>query len=82
MKRQKEGRIINMTYFATKQPVERLILSNTIRSGILGFTKTISNELAEHRILVNAVCPGWTLTKRVEELAKSTAEKKEENTRT
>lgn len=75
MEKQKRGRIINMTSFAAKQPAERLILSNTIRSGILGFTKTLSNELAEYGILVNAVCPGWTLTKRVEELAKSTAEK-------
>lgn len=74
MRQHKWGRIINMTSFAAKQPAERLILSNTLRVGILGLTKTLSNELAEHRILVNTVCPGWTLTRRVEELAKSTAE--------
>jgi len=67
------GRIINMTSFAAKQPAERLILSNTLRAGILGLTKTLSNELAEHGILVNAVCPGWTMTKRVEELAATRA---------
>jgi 3-oxoacyl-[acyl-carrier protein] reductase len=71
MQREGWGRIINMTSFAAKQPVERLILSNSIRSGILGLTKTLSNELAESGILVNAVCPGWTLTGRVVELAKS-----------
>jgi len=70
MKKQKRGRIINMTSFAAKQPAERLVLSNALRAGILGLTKTLSNELAEDGILVNAVCPGWTLTKRVEELAK------------
>lgn len=75
MKEHKWGRIINMTSFAVKQPAERLILSNSIRAAVLGLTKTMSNELAEYGILVNAVCPGWTLTKRVEELAKSTAEK-------
>jgi 3-oxoacyl-[acyl-carrier protein] reductase len=64
-----------MTSFAVKQPAEGLILSNSIRAAVLGLTKTLSNELAEYNILVNAVCPGWTLTKRVEELAKSTAEK-------
>jgi len=68
------GRIINMTSFAAKQPAERLVLSNTLRAGILGLTKTLSNELAEHGILVNAVCPGWTLTGRLEQLARSTAE--------
>jgi 3-oxoacyl-[acyl-carrier protein] reductase len=75
MKEHKWGRIVNMTSFAVKQPAERLILSNSIRAAVLGLTKTLSNELAEYNILVNAVCPGWTLTKRVEELAKSTAEK-------
>ena len=69
----KWGRIINMTSFAAKQPSERLILSNTLRAGILGLTKTLSNELAEYGILVNAVCPGWTMTKRVEELAETRA---------
>ena len=74
MQRQKWGRIINMTSFVAKQPEKRLILSNTLRSGILGLTKTLSNELAEYGILVNAVCPGWTMTKRVENLAKARAE--------
>ena len=74
MKGQKWGRIINMTSFAAKQPEERLIFSNAIRAGILGLTKTLSNELAEDNILINAVCPGWTLTKRVEELAQSVAD--------
>jgi 3-oxoacyl-[acyl-carrier protein] reductase len=75
MKAQKWGRIINMTSFAAKQPAERLILSNAIRAGVLGLTKTLSNELAEYGILVNAVCPGWTLTDRVKYLAQSTTEK-------
>ena len=56
------------------QPEERLIFSNAIRAGILGLTKTLSNELAEDDILINAVCPGWTLTQRVEELAQSVAD--------
>ena len=54
MKQGKWGRIINMTSFAAKQPADRLILSNTLRAGILGLTKTLSNELAEYSILVNA----------------------------
>jgi len=75
MKNRRWGRIINMTSFAAKQPAEMLVLSNTLRAGILGLTKTLSNELAAYGILVNAVCPGWTLTKRVEELAKAEAKK-------
>jgi 3-oxoacyl-[acyl-carrier protein] reductase len=68
-----------MTSFAAKQPAERLVLSNTLRAGILGLTKTLSNELAEYGILVNAVCPGWTMTKRVEELAKTRAKESGKN---
>jgi 3-oxoacyl-[acyl-carrier protein] reductase len=73
MMRAKWGRIINMTSFAAKQPIDKLVLSNAIRAGILGLSKTMSNELAPHGILVNAVCPGWTMTKRVEDLAKTRA---------
>jgi len=73
MQERKWGRIINMTSFAAKQPADRLVLSNALRAGILGLTKTLSNELAQDGILVNAVCPGWVFTKRVEELAKAQA---------
>jgi len=67
------GRIINMTSFAAKQPADKLVLSNALRAGVLGLSKTLANELAKDGILVNAVCPGWTLTQRVEELAKTQA---------
>jgi len=69
------GRIITMASIAVKQPVDNLILSNSVRAGILGLTKTLANELAESNILVNSVCPGYTLTERVEELAKFEEEK-------
>lgn len=73
MTRQKWGRIINITSFTAKQPVERLILSNALRAGILGLTKTLSNELGPEGILVNAICPGWTQTQRLESLARQRA---------
>jgi 3-oxoacyl-[acyl-carrier protein] reductase len=73
MQRAKWGRIINMTSYAAKQPIDQLVLSNAIRAGILGLSKSLSNELALYGILVNAVCPGWTMTERVVELAKTRA---------
>ena len=73
MQKARWGRIINMTSFVAKQPADRLILSNAIRAGVLGLSKSLSNELAPYGILVNAVCPGWTLTARVEELARNRA---------
>jgi 3-oxoacyl-[acyl-carrier protein] reductase len=75
MKAKGWGRIINMTSISVKQPIDGLILSNTIRSGVIGLAKTLSNELAPFNVTVNNVCPGFTLTDRVRNLAKAMAEK-------
>lgn len=75
MKEKRWGRIINMTSISVKQPIDGLILSNTIRAGVIGLAKTLSTELAPFHITVNSVCPGYTLTDRVRNLAKVTAEK-------
>ena len=64
MKQAGWGRIINITSFAAKQPHEGLILSNTARAGVLGFAKSLANELASSGILVNTVCPGAFETER------------------
>jgi len=69
------GRIINMTSISVKQPIDGLILSNTVRSGVIGLAKTLSNELAPYNITVNNVCPGYTMTERVRSLAVVVAEK-------
>jgi 3-oxoacyl-[acyl-carrier protein] reductase len=64
MKKAGWGRIINITSFAAKQPHDGLILSNTSRAGVLGFAKSLANELASSGILVNTVCPGAFETER------------------
>jgi len=71
MREKRWGRIINMNSIASKQPVENLVLSNSLRAGIIALTKTLSKEFAEDNILVNSVCPGYTLTERVQELAQA-----------
>lgn len=71
MKKQAWGRIINLTSVAAKQPIDTLILSNTARAGVLGFSKSLSNQVASSGITVNSICPGYTKTERVEELAQS-----------
>jgi len=70
------GRIINMTSISVKQPIDGLILSNTVRSGVIGFAKTLSNELAPYNVTVNNVCPGYTMTERVRKLAMDVARKR------
>ena len=70
------GRIINLASVAVKQPIEGLILSNTIRIGIVGLAKTLSNELASYNITVNNICPAYTMTERVRKLSAEIAGKK------
>jgi 3-oxoacyl-[acyl-carrier protein] reductase len=73
MKSQQWGRILNITSIAVKQPVENLILSNSIRAGITGFAKTLANEVAPFGITVNNILPGFTRTERLVRLAEETA---------
>ena len=67
------GRIVVMSSYSVKQPLDNLILSNSVRAGAIGLAKTLSMELARHKILVNAVLPGPIRTKRIEELTASRA---------
>jgi 3-oxoacyl-[acyl-carrier protein] reductase len=71
MKEQKHGKIIAITSISVKQPLDNLVLSNTIRLGVVGFAKTLANVYAKDNILVNVVCPGPTLTERMKELIKN-----------
>ncbi|NOZ47449.1 MAG: SDR family oxidoreductase [Chlorobi bacterium] len=75
MKIKKQGKIIAITSISVKSPVENLILSNTIRAGVTGLIKSLSNELAEYNITVNSVCPGYILTDRVQQLSKNESER-------
>lgn len=75
MKERRWGRILNITSIAAKQPVENLMLSNSIRAAVTGFAKTLAGEVAKHGITVNNIMPGYTATERVEELAQTLAEK-------
>lgn len=75
MRARKWGRIINVTSIAVKQPVDNLILSNSIRSAVTGFARTLANEVATDGITVNNILPGYTRTERVEELADANAAK-------
>ena len=75
MQKNNWGRIINMTSLSVKQPVDNLMLSNSLRSGLIGWAKTLSNEYGHYNITVNNIAPGYTKTERLEELAEIRAEK-------
>ncbi len=75
MKERRWGRIITITSVAVKQPVDGLILSNSIRAAVTGFAKTLANEVASFGITVNNVMPGYTRTERLDQLAADIAER-------
>lgn len=73
MRERKWGRIINVTSITVKQPVDNLMLSNSIRAAVTGFARTLANEVATDGVTVNNILPGYTRTERVEQLAATTA---------
>jgi 3-oxoacyl-[acyl-carrier protein] reductase len=75
MKERRWGRILNITSITVKQPVESLMLSNSMRAGLTGFARTLANEVATYGVTVNNILPGYTMTERVEELATQMAAK-------
>jgi len=77
MREKRWGRIINISSYGVKHPVPGLSLSNSIRPAVLGWAKTLADQVACDNILVNTVCPGWTRTARMDTLLAQRAEKEE-----
>ncbi len=74
MKERGWGRILNITSIAAKQPVENLMLSNSLRAAVTGFAKSLAYEVASFGVTVNNILPGYTATDRVVHLAETLAE--------
>ena len=73
-KKQGHGRFIYLESVSVKQPVENLILSNSLRSAIVGFVKTLSQEIAGTGITANVVAPGYHDTDAMKRLFVKKAE--------
>jgi 3-oxoacyl-[acyl-carrier protein] reductase len=69
MRKQQWGRVITINSIAGKQPINELVISSTIRPGLIGLHRVLSNQFAKDGILFNTVCPGFIMTKRQEELS-------------
>lgn len=65
MKERQWGRIVAITSSSVREPIDRLILSNTARAGVTGFLKTLAREVAPDGITVNSLQPGLHLTDRL-----------------
>jgi 3-oxoacyl-[acyl-carrier protein] reductase len=69
------GRVINITSYSVKEPITGLVLSNAVRSAVIGLAKTLSRELARDKILINNICPGRIDTERAQKLNKARADR-------
>jgi 3-oxoacyl-[acyl-carrier protein] reductase len=67
------GRVILIESTSVKQPIEHLLLSNSLRLAVVGLAKSLASELAPHAITVNVVCPGMTATDRLRHLDEAQA---------
>jgi len=73
MRARQWGRILHVTSIAAKQPVDGLMLSNSLRSAVTAFARTLANEVAPDGITVNCLMPGYTRTDRVVDLSNQMA---------
>lgn len=76
MRKQRSGSILAITSSSIKEPIDNLILSNVLRSGVASLLKSLSFELAPDGIRVNNLVPGRIDTDRVRSVDKLNADKK------
>ena len=60
--------VLTFTSYSVKQPIQNLLISNSVRAATVGLTKSLALELGREGIRLNSILPGWTETERVTEL--------------
>ena len=73
LRRSEAASVLTITSYSVKQPIDNLILSNSIRAATVGLTKTLALELGHEGIRFNSILPGWTETDRVTDLLQARA---------
>jgi 3-oxoacyl-[acyl-carrier protein] reductase len=75
MLRQGSGSIVSSQSYSVKQPIENLVLSNSVRLAVVGLMKSLADDLGPRGIRVNSIHPGWTATERVVHLFEDRAQR-------
>ena len=75
MRSRKWGRIINVASTSVVEPIMTIGVSNTLRSAIVGWAKTLATEVARDGITVNTLLPGAIKTDRTIQLSRAAAER-------
>jgi len=70
MQKNKWGRIINVASVSVKEPLNYLVLSNSIRSAVVAWAKSLSVDVGKYGVTVNSILTGYFDTERIKELNK------------
>ena len=68
MKTQGWGRIINIASVSVREPLNYLVLSNSIRAAVVAWSKSLSEDIAADGITINSILTGYFDTERIEQL--------------
>ena len=68
LSKNKYGRLLYIESASVKQPIENLVLSNSLRLAVVGFVKTLSQEIADQGITLNIIAPGYHETPAMDRL--------------
>ncbi|KGE13262.1 SDR family oxidoreductase [Sphingobacterium deserti] len=75
MREQRFGRVINVSSMTVKEPSNELVLSNTMRTALVSWSKSLASEMAKYNVTVNTVLTGYFDTDRLNALMKMQADK-------
>ena len=75
MRERKWGRVLVSSSSGVVQPIPNIGISNSLRSGLLGWAKTLSTEVARDGVTVNTILPGRIQTGRVDQIDAANAER-------
>lgn len=75
LRAQRWGRIINLASYSVKQPIPDIVLSNSLRLGVVGWAKSIAAPLAAENVLVNTIATGWSRSERVAQMLTGRAQR-------
>jgi len=68
------GRLLYIESVTVKVPLENMVLSNAMRLAMVGFVKTLSQEIGNSGITLNILGPGYHETQRMVDLFKKNSE--------
>jgi 3-oxoacyl-[acyl-carrier protein] reductase len=75
MQKKQWGRIINVASITVKEPLNYLVLSNSMRAALVTWAKSLATDIAADQITINNILTGYFDTERISQLNQEKAQK-------